>query len=74
MSAQEILSLVSRLETALAGRQRLHDKRRAMITQFRETGVKVDPWVFSEVTEHIKVNDQTIHALQTALDALRGAA
>ena len=71
MSSQEILGIVSRLETACERRRELTRQRGEMIKQLRTTGQRADPDDFANVVNDLKTTEMEIAGLQGALDALK---
>ena len=71
MSAQDILSLVSRLDAAYARRRELADQRSTMVAEFKRTGKPADSFGFSNVCSELRISEMEIQGLQGALDALK---
>ena len=66
----EAFALFTRLDVAIECRAKLMEKRQTMIREFRRTRIKWDAFEFATVADSLKINEQTIQALQATLKAL----
>ena len=73
-TSQEILELSRQLTDTLAVREQLLARRRAMIIEWKRTGVKSEADSFSFVRDCIAVNEELLRALRAELTRVRGGA
>ena len=71
MSAQDILSLVSRLEAACEERRELTRQRNVMSAELKRSGRRPNPYEFSQVESELQINETQIAGLQGAIDAFK---
>ena len=71
MSAQDILSLVSRLEAACVKRREISDQRNDQLAEFKRIGRRPESFAVSRLNDDLKTVDMEIAGLQGALDALK---